>query len=828
MDPFDIRLWKGFQEAGGDVREPVVVDQVVIDSRRINSPRSLFVALPGRFHDGHHFVAESARRGAKYALVHKGWQKPEGVEITPLYVDSPLKAFQEIVASYRNTLNAKVIAIGGYEGKTLAKDLLQTLISAKWRTVSSPESFNSQIGVPLSLLQVRRDDEVALIESAVSHPKEMDALSAMIQPDHCLITLLTDRHIETMGSLEASADELLRLVHSTKRGGWVLAPHDPLMIKSYPEGVKYWDRPSSGLPHAVYTNSPVNQKIGYRLTFPQGSTFEGDITGHFSYFLNLVNMATKAAYLLHVDKELIKERIASYSVELMRTEIWRSSVGTTFINHPYCSDPQSVDRALSQLQGAPPHHKKIFVFGGLRVGGPESLSRVGHAIATSKVDQLLLFGKDNFAPLEESLAKESCPTELLRFPTYEQCVRYMRSNLSHDDTVLIKGKHKESLDQLTESFQDSISHNQCIVDLNAIDHNISMLRGHIPKQTRMMVMVKAQGYGTDDLQLAKYLERSHIDILGLSYVDEAVALQRAGVTQSLFVLNAAPYEISKVVRSSLEVGVSSGDFISNLAKEAAIAGKKIKVHLHVDTGMSRFGCRDHEALALAEQIVKSPSLILEGLMTHLVAAENEQDDDFTKSQLEKFSKVIKKLKSRGINPHWIHAQGSSGAIRFQFPEANMVRVGLALFGVSGSTVVKEKLRLRLAVSLLSRIVGINSCSKGDGVGYGRSYTINKPNAKIAVLPIGYFDGLHRHYSGKGTVTIRGQRAPMVGKICMDYMMCDVSDIAGVEIGDRALFFGKDEYGHFVGPEEFVAKSDSIVYELVTCLGPRIQRIFIHD
>jgi alanine racemase/UDP-N-acetylmuramoyl-tripeptide--D-alanyl-D-alanine ligase len=607
----------------------------------------------------------------------------------------------------------------------------------------------------------------------------------------------------------------------------VIAPHDPFIVDQLPRETHFWNRPSKSLPHASFVNSHLCQKIAYRLNFPSGSPYEGEITNHFSYYLNLINMASKAAYLLTVPKEMIEERLASHSIELMRTEIWRSSIGTTFINHPYCSDPQSVDRALLQLQGAPPHHKKIFVFGGLRVGGADSLSRVGHAVASSNVDQLLLYGKDNFAPLEESLAKEEKPIELLRFPSYEQCVRFMRTTLSHDDTVLIKGKHKESLDDLTECFHDSISHNQCIIDLDAIHHNLLMLRSHLPKKTRVMVMVKAQGYGTDDLQLAKYLERCHVDILGLSYVDEAVALQRAGVKQSLFVLNAAPYEVSKVVRSSLEVGVSSASFIDLLAKEADKANKKIKVHLHVDTGMSRFGCRIDEGLELAEKIQKSHSLIFEGLMTHLVAAENSEEDAFTHLQIERFTKVVNKLKERGIEPAYIHAQNSSGAVRFTMPEANMVRIGLALFGISGSPAVKEGLRLRLAVSLLSRIVGINTCKKGDGVGYGRSFKVGR-TAKIAVLPIGYFDGLHRHYSGKGSVTIRGQKAPMVGKICMDYMMVDVTDIQGVEIGDRALFFGKDEYGHFVNPEDFVAHSDSIVYELVTCLGPRIQRIFFHD
>jgi alanine racemase len=343
-----------------------------------------------------------------------------------------------------------------------------------------------------------------------------------------------------------------------------------------------------------------------------------------------------------------------------------------------------------------------------------------------------------------------------------------------------------------------------------------------------MVMVKALAYGTDEIRIAKYLETCAVDILGVSYVDEGVALKRAGISQAIFVINAAIYEAAKAVKWGLEIGVSDKALIESVAGEAIRQNRKIKVHLHVDTGMGRFGCRVEDVLALSKLIVDSPSLEFEGIMTHFPCADDPAQDQFTQSQAKSFEEVIEELKKHGINPRWSHASNSSGSLRFNFPQFNMVRIGLAVYGLYSSQATKEVLELRLALSLTSRIVGINVCKMGESISYGRSYRVERDKQRIAVLPIGYFDGLHRNYSGKGVVIIRGQKAPMIGKICMDFMMVDVTDIPNAAPGDSVLIFGEDEYGHYLSPEELATRGDSIIHELITCLGPRIQRIFVHE
>lgn len=378
-----------------------------------------------------------------------------------------------------------------------------------------------------------------------------------------------------------------------------------------------------------------------------------------------------------------------------------------------------------------------------------------------------------------------------------------------------------------QPFEENLPNNQVIINLAAIESNIKMMRLKIGNAVRIMVMVKARAYGTDDILIAKFLHTCGIDIVGVAYVDEGVSIRQAGVTQAIFVLNAASYEAVKAVTWDLEVGVSNSQLIDALQREAEKQQKKTRVHLHIDTGMCRFGCRYDEILPLAQKIVSSPNLIFEGIMTHFAAADMPAEDHFSQTQAALFQRSIELLEQESMCPRWRHAANSSAAIRFTFPFCNMVRLGLAVYGLHTSSATVPLIPLQPAISLISRIVGINKCQKGNTISYGRSYQVPQ-KACIAVLPIGYYDGLHRHYSGKSYVIIRGKKAPMVGRICMDYMMVDITDIPQAQIGDQALIFGENKNGEYVSPEEFATAGGSIVHELLTCLGPRIQRLFIYD
>jgi alanine racemase/UDP-N-acetylmuramoyl-tripeptide--D-alanyl-D-alanine ligase len=833
MDAFDLRSWNGFAEAGGSLKEPAIIDQIAIDSRRIDSRQALFVALKGEKEDGHRYVEQAAQAGAKFALVSHQWQSTTSYPgLTLLRVNQPLQAFQAIAKAYRLQLPTKIIGVTGSFGKTMVKDLLYALLGTEKQVAASPESFNSQIGVSLSLLTLRKEHEIAVIEAAISQKQEMDVLVDLIRPDYTILTPIGKKHLATLQDISTIIDEILKLPKATPSQGWALLPRDPHLEQHCPLFAFpyfFWNEPDARLPHASLV--PFNPLAMYEVAFPDGTSYRGMIKTGYAYFLNLLNMAIKAAWLAGISSSSILSVLQSYQPEPTRTEIWKSPLGTIFINDTYCSDPQSIDHALRHFDYASAENRKIFVFGGMR-GHPLSpftdYRRIGKALAKSNVRYLLLVGQKPFKPLIEEVERHSSETEILAFNGYEETFSYLQSHLKGQDIVIFKGERKLPLDTLTQTFNDSLANNQCVINLAAIQANLALIRKRLPEQTRIMVIVKALAYGTDDVRMAKFLASCGIDILGVSYVDEGVALRRAGVRQAIFSINAAPYEVSKVVKWNLEVGVSDPQFITTLAQEAAKHQACIKVHLHINTGMGRFGCRPEEAVQLAQQIRSLPSLELEGLMTHFACAEDPQEDEFTWQQIRCFDQVIRELEAQGISVKWKHAANSSGSLRFHLPQYNMVRLGLAAYGLYVSEAAKKALDLRLALSLTSRIVGINVCKKGETVSYGRRYQVTRDLQKIAVLPIGYFDGLHRNYSGKAHVLIRGQKAPMVGNICMDYMMVDVTDIPEVAVGDKVLIFGEDEFGYYLSPEELANRGDSIIHELITCLGPRIQRIFVYE
>ncbi|MBA2727171.1 MAG: bifunctional UDP-N-acetylmuramoyl-tripeptide:D-alanyl-D-alanine ligase/alanine racemase [Parachlamydiaceae bacterium] len=834
MDAFDLQLWPLFFASGGTKNGHAIIDQVCIDSRRISSKHSLFVALEGTL-DGHDYVSHAAQNGAKFALVKKGWLPPKDLRgITLLTVNSPLRALQSLASIYRQQLNCKLIAITGTHGKTMVKDLLQLFLQDTLKVASSPESFNSQIGVALSLFTLEKHHEIALIEAAISLPNEMNTLAEMIKPDAVILTHLGKKHLTTLGSLEVCASEMIKLLEIPKETAWVLLPNAPLLSQHYSKisaPIYHWNQNIPNLPHAAVLRTELEREIPYQIIFPDGNHFNGSITSAYAYFLDLINISVKAAWLLKTPSEAIHKNLHDFSPEPMRTEIWESPTGVTFINDAYCSDPQSIDQALKFYDQASTTHRKVFVFGGMRSQLKEThyvYHRVGEALSKLNIQLLILVGNHPFKPLIDELRKNNQPLEIVQTDNYNTALTELQQRLNPGDVVLVKGDKKIPLDLLIDHFNDSLSSNQCIINLTAIKSNLAALKSKVANNVEIMVMVKAFAYGTDEVKIAKFLANCGIKHLGVSYTDEGVNLKRAGVAQEIFVINAAPYEAAKVAKWDLTVGVSNTTMIEALLKAATENKKYIKVHLHVDTGMGRFGCRPEEALALATFICGCPQLKLEGIMTHFSAADDPSEDLFTKLQIETFDSVITQLQSQGIHLQWKHAANSSAAVRFQLPQYNMIRIGLAAYGFYTSETVRQSLELTRALSLVSRIVCINICKAGESISYGRSYTVKKDVSRIAVLPIGYFDGLHRNYSGKGDVIIRGKKAPMVGHICMDFMMVDVTEIPEASIGDRALIFGYDEFGFYLSPEKLADQGDSIVHELITCLGPRIQRIFIHE
>lgn len=837
MDPFDLQRCEEiahlFKKENIDL--PSIVDQIVIDSRSIYSPNAVFIALQGSA-DGHQFVQHAANSGARFAIVKNDFPEVPAIEhLTLLRVPSPLKTLQALASAYRKQLkNTQFVAIAGSFGKTMLKDLLCNILKQKLPIAFSPGSYNSQIGVPLSLFTVSAKDKIALIEAAVSEPGEMEMLQSMICPNYGVITHFGKKHLHTMGDITTSVHEIMQLFKALPSTSWLVAPKTSLLAPftvKMEANLHYWSERNENLPHAYITGLPSDPTQSFSISFPNDSDFQSIIPGEHHYFIDLLNMAVKTAWLLGARKEEIVHILKDFHPEPTRTEIWQSSLGTTFINDSTGSDPSAIDNSLLALRKTSGKGRKVFIFGGLKSHSthPENdYKRIGQALTKIPVDRLFLVGNYPYTSLVDQLQTHSPKTQLSHCQDHEEAISILRQEARHDDVVLMKGSYKLPFDTLAGAFADASCANLCIINLAAIEWNLQAIKKHLPKDTSLMVMVKAHAYGSDSVRMARFLNQAGANILGVSYVDEALVLRRSGITMPIFVINVPPHEAAKVIKWDLEAGVSTLSSIQSIAKEASLQSKKAKLHLHIDTGMCRFGCRPEETLSLASAIVNDPALELEGVMTHFACADDPEQDDFTRQQIRLFDECIALLASHHIHPRWHHAANSAGAIRFHLPQYNMVRIGLAAWGLHASEPTSKTFELRLALSLISHIEGINFCKKGDSVSYGRRYRVEKDFQAIAVLPIGYFDGLHRHYSGKAHVMIRGHKAPMVGSICMDYMMVDITDIPQAKVGDPVLIFGSDQYGQFLSPENLALSGNSITHELITCLGPRIPRVFVYE
>ncbi len=361
------------------------------------------------------------------------------------------------------------------------------------------------------------------------------------------------------------------------------------------------------------------------------------------------------------------------------------------------------------------------------------------------------------------------------------------------------------------------------VDCSSVTSNIATLRSHLPNECRLMAVVKANGYGIGLLALARMSVENGIEIVGVAHLEEAIALREAGFEQDIMAFHAWPEQAATIKQYGVEVGVSDLEMIRSCAEVGGIA-----VHLQLNTGIQRFGCRPQEAVALAETIAATPSLKFKGMMTHFAAADRPKEDPFTIGQASQFDAVVDVLKERKIHPEWLHVANSPAIVRMgrsTFTHYNMARPGIMLLGVHPSTVTEKICPLKQAITLEARVIKIHTCKKGETVSYGRFYTVEREEERIALLPIGYADGIQWRSSGKGSVLIHGKKAPMVGAICMDYMMINVTDIPEAKVGDMATLFGAKKGALSV--EAYARQAGIIPHELITSIGPRIERLFLN-
>ena len=807
-----------------------VIERIAIDSRGA-SPGSLFVALKGKNTDGHKFLVDAFRNGASAAMVAHSAVPELALDAAwpVIAVADPLGGLQALARWQRREYLRRVLAITGSNGKTVVKDALKTLLAGR-RVLASPGSYNSQLGLPLAVLSAERPEELAILEVGISAPGEMATLEPIAAPDYGILINVGMAHFAAFGSREAIACEKMLLFNSIAEDGWILVlANEPVIENALTQ-----------LRCSVYRLGSSSQLLSLRLlsstedgqmlelqTASEGSRVVGVKTRSLELIADL-HFAASAAYLLGTSLDEIAAALEGYVPLPTRMELWSSSQGVHFINDAHSSDPISVHAALrSAASSAIRTGRKIFVFAGMRELGATSERehlQVGTQAGQYGFSHLFIVGNGELQSTVEGFraANPKGIVTAVRNPgeLKDQLMPLLRSG----DTVLFKAPRNTGMVKAVQDLSGAIAQRCLWVNLAAIEENTARFRRHSHGRTHIMAMLKAFGYGTDLTQLAAGISRLGIHHVGVSSANEGVIIRKAGATQDIYVFLADREDIDNLIRYRLTPVVYSAELVEALAVALDPCDSPLDIHLKIDTGMHRLGVLPQDVIAVARKIKSSSTLRLTGVCTHFAAAEDPAADEFTRHQIFIFNKCLEDLQAAGFEELEIHAANTAAAIRFPEAHYSMMRIGLGLYGLYPSEAVKKAISLELALGLTSRITSIQEFMPGETLGYGRSYTAMR-KVKIGVVPFGYEDGLPWALSGKGHVLVDGFPVPIVGRVSMDQMQIDITEIENARIGTEVLIYGAHD-GHVIRPETVADSANTISHELLIRLGRRVHRIYL--
>lgn len=827
------RLDRVAHEAGGELRlqsaGSVMIDRIATDSRGA-APGALFVALAGEETDGHRFVADAFRNGASAALVTAS--KVSGMALDPQWpliaVEDPLRALQTMAAWQRREHFGKVLAITGSNGKTIVKDALRTLLAGR-EFLASPGSYNSQLGLPLAVLSAEKPEPLAILEVGVSQLGDMATLREIAAPDFGILTNIGMAHFAAFGSREAIAREKMSLFPNLPKDGWLLLPANEPAV----------DGAVQKLRCPVYRVGSNDHLLSLS---PVGLTDEGQIaqisvpgeeprsvrlSTRSAEIVSDLQFAASAAWLLGVKLNEIAAALEDYSPSATRMELWSSPGGIRLINDAYSSDPISVRAALqSATMNSTRSGRKIFAFAGMRELGASSSRehrQVGAQAAECGFRHLFLVGNGELQSTADGFHAAAPDGQIARVQNPEQLKEQLLPLLRPGDTVLFKGPRNAGMVKAVRDLSGAIAQRCLWVNLAAIQENIARFRRHCGG-AHILAMLKAMAYGTDLLQLASWMSRLGVHHIGVSSANEGVSVRRTGADQEIFVFLCEPEDVDNLLRHRLTPVIHSAELAEALIRSLAGSSRVLDVHLKIDTGMHRVGVDPNIATQLAEKIRDSGVLRLTGVCTHFAAADDPASDDYTRQQIAVFDEAVNQLRAAGFDQLQIHAAATAGAVRFPQAHYNMVRIGLGLYGLYPSPAVEQGMELELGIGVTSRIAGVQKFQRGDTLGYGRTFTASR-KTRVGIIPFGYDDGLPWGLSGKGHVLVEGKAAPIVGRISMDQMQIDITDLPGIGVGAEVLLYGSHN-GHTLRPELVAEQAGTIGHELLTRLGERVHRIYV--
>ncbi|HEX4109988.1 MAG TPA: alanine racemase [Solirubrobacteraceae bacterium] len=819
----------GSPPAGATLAE-ATIRHVTTHSRRIHSGAAFF-ALRGDQTDGHDFVADALQNGAALAVVAPG---RVGAALAGdgrmLEVDDPLRALHRLAEWWRTQLEGRVVAIVGSNGKTITKDALVHLLADERTVYGSPGSYNSQLGVPLALLQCPRGCEVAVLELAISRPGEMANLERIVRPDCVVMTNLGSRWRAGFRDRAHHARELLSIAAGVGPDGWLLLGEDDVLDALGDDELPGCPRlvlGGAGAPLPGF-GTPRYDRVGLvvQARFPDGRSGRVCVHTPSEEILADVELAAGAAWLLGLGSEALLQAAHDYAPTSTRMEVWRSPGGITLIRDVATPDPIAVGSAIRAAKRVAGGRGRTVVV--LDEHLDEVDESATHALAHVLVSEAAasVYGVDG--PARRRLASavseldRTLPVQL--FEGVSELRGALLDDLEVGDVALVQSPPSAPIGDLSAELMESMAPTRLYMEMSAIEDNVSTFRRLVGPTVRLLGVVKALAYGTDSVNVAGALEAAGVDFLGVSGADEGAALRRAGVTVPILALLGTGRELRKMVRHRLTPVIYSPELLEAVLDGGAGLEEPLRVHVEVDTGMHRTGFLQSEAVEVLRRLRDAPHVQLEGLMTHFACADDPAEDEFTELQIARFEAVVQTAHELGFRDFIRHAGATAGVVRFPHAHFDMVRVGLGLYGVHPSEATRSAVELSPVLGLVSRIVEVVDVAAGERVGYGGTHEIPPGGGRLGVVPAGYHDCVPRHLSNVGSVMVAGVRCRIVGNVSMDSMVIDLSHCPGGHVGSDVLILGR--HGDWRVPlEDIAGLIDTIPYELMVRIGPRVQRIF---
>jgi alanine racemase len=829
------------------------------DTRQL-IPGELFVAVRGEHGDGHDFVLDALRRGATGLLIEAGYLRHapaelaralEGAGVVTVVVEDTRRALQQYAQAILRRWHPVVVAVTGSTGKTSTKEAIAAVLGSSYATFKSWQNYNDLLGLPLSLGRLEERHEYAVLEMACDHPGEIAQLCAIARPTIGVLTNISPNQLQYFGSLQNLAAELSSLltwlpvdgagfvgdVQGYELPRAVQAPIHPFGLDNVHEVEISWE--------------------GLRFTLKEngGSKLASRLLGR--HHVATMLAAYRVGRYCGVSLDEIRHALAGVEPLRGRLRVLSGPGGAKLLDDTHNACPASTIAGLETLRALPAGRRVAILGDMLRLG---NFAEEGHRLvgvqAASCVDYLITRGELGAQIAEAARQAGLSPEHTIATATHEDAAMVARRLLAmpageteqSPAVILIKGSEETRMERVTERLmaqpeqapeelvRQTPGWKQIVlmrperptwleIDLSAIGNNTHRIKDLVGPAVRVLASLKADGYGHGALKVARTVLHNGASMLGVATVSEAIPLREAGIAAPILVFGYVPlWQMREAVRLDLTVTIYASEAARALARAAQALGKTARVHVKVDTGMGRLGIRSEqldEILALVREVRDLPGLELEGIFTHFAKADAE-DLTHARLQLARFQNVLQAIEAEGMRPPLVHAANS--AATFSLPEArfDMVRPGIALYGLDPSPEVRLPAGFRPALSFKTQVAQVKLIPAGEGISYGCTYITERPTW-IAVLPVGYADGFRRAPATWGSVLIHGQEAPILGRVCMDQSMVDVSHIPGVRVGDEVVLIGRQGQAALTA-ETVAGRLGTINYEVVSEILARVPRV----